>query len=81
MSPMTGGPSTTQQFSPEQSAQMAQQYHNAINYQPSFKETQGQYGMGIWQRQKSDEQARQRQKLLNDPAYMRAFMESGKQQG
>jgi hypothetical protein len=79
--PMTGGPSTAQQSSPEQLAQMAQQYKDARNYQPSFKETQGQYGMGNLQRQKFEEQARQRQRLLNDPAYMQAYMESVKQQG
>jgi hypothetical protein len=79
--PMTGGPSTAQQFSPDQLAQMAQHYRDAINYQPSFKETQGQYGMGNLQRQKFDEQARQRQRLLNDPAYMQAYMGSVKQQG
>jgi hypothetical protein len=79
--PMTGGPSTAQQSSPEQLAQMAQQYRDARNYQPSFKETQGQYDMGNLQRQKFEEQARQRQRLLNDPAYMRAYMESVKQQG
>jgi hypothetical protein len=79
--PMTGGPSTAQQSSPDQLAQMAQQYRDARNYQPSFKETQGQYGMGNLQRQKFDEQAKQRQRLLNDPAYMRAYMESVKQQG
>jgi hypothetical protein len=79
--PMTGGPSSAEQSSPDQLAQMAQQYRDARNYQPSFKETQGQYGMGNLQRQKFDEQARQRQRLLNDPAYMRAYMESVKQQG
>lgn len=54
-------------YTPEDFQQMEQRYKDALNYQPSFKETQGRNDMGFAARKYYDDLAKQRQRVVANP--------------